>query len=231
MIGGTKDPDLGAIAALRPTHVIVNEEENKPEHIAHLSARFSVLNTFPKDPGDVPMLLRSLAAFLGVEAVGASSALAADAALAECREGPRLIAIDRRCLYLIWRNPYMVAASNTYIDGMLKLAGLANAAAGRGERYPSLSVDEMRALAPDLLLLSSEPYPFRMRDAERLKGEWPDAPPMLKADGQLFSWYGTMAAGALRAVAKWRRGDEQSIITAFGGSGDPAKGDDFNRLS
>jgi hypothetical protein len=110
----------------------------------------------------------------------------------------------------------MVAAADTYIDATLALVGWANAAPA-GERYPQMTVAEMRAARPDVLLLSTEPYPFRARDAARLAAEWGGgAPEMLKIDGQLGSWYGALTEEALRQLAHWLRGEEQGVVKPLG---------------
>src|SRR5262249_41627215 len=124
--------------------------------------------------------------------------------------------VPRRFLYLIWREPYMIAAHDTYISAMLSGAGLINAAATDGDRYPKVSVEDMRNAKPDVLFLSSEPYPFRRRDAERLRSEWPEAPEMLHIDGQLLSWFGTMTATAATDLRHWVEGDaEQKLVSHF----------------
>lgn len=196
LVGGTKDPELEAIFALKPTHVFVNEEENKPEHIAELARRVPTLNTFPKGPADVPGMLREMAAFLGAGAAAEELARAIEAEL-ERAEGTQ---VGRRALYYIWREPYMVVAEDTYISAMMKALGYENAVKDAATRYPELTVAAAKALRPDVIFLSTEPYPFRKRDVERLQGEWADekAPPILKADGRLFSWYGSATLAALR---------------------------------
>jgi ABC-type hemin transport system substrate-binding protein len=226
IVGGTKDPDLARIDALAPTHVLVNDEENKPEHVAALAAKYPVFRCLPKHPRDVPALLRDAGAFLGVASVAAARAREAEAALAEVDAASRARRAEGeappRVLYFIWREPYMVVSDDTYIGGMLALAGLANVAPAT-PRYPTLTVEEAAAAAPDLLLLSSEPYPFRERDAARLRATWPagaKAPRLAKIDGQLASWYGTMAAPALRALAAWMRGDPQQLVRPFAAGGD-----------
>jgi ABC-type hemin transport system substrate-binding protein len=195
LVGGTKDPDLRVIRELEPTHILVNEEENKPEHIAACRAICDTMLTYPKDPREVPAMLRASGRFLGVEALGEALARQLEAALA--RPAP---ARKRRFIYYIWREPYMVVGPDTYISRLLELGGYQNAVPP-GERYPTLTVEQAAALAPECLLLSSEPYPFRRRDAERLRGEWPGrAPEMLKIDGQLLSWYGTLTIEAVEAL-------------------------------
>ncbi len=198
LVGGTKDPELEAIFALKPTHVLVNEEENKPEHIAALGRRAPTLNTFPKAPADVPPMLRKIAAFLGAGSAAEELSRAIEGEL-ETSSGTQ---VGRTALYYIWREPYMVVAEDTYISAMLKALGYENAMKDPATRYPELTVAKAQALRPDVILLSTEPYPFRKRDVERLVGEWSaageKAPPILKADGRLFSWYGSATLAALR---------------------------------
>jgi len=94
-----------------------------------------------------------------------------------------------RTLYLIWRNPWMGAASGTFIHEMLTLSGLQNCLSNRN-RYPELGKEELTAFNPDLILLSSEPYPFRQKHMEEMKALCPKAKIML-VDGEMFSWYGS----------------------------------------
>jgi ABC-type hemin transport system substrate-binding protein len=217
VVGGTKDPALAEIAALRPTHILVNEEENKPEHIEACRALAPTYLSFPKAPRDVPGMLRQMGEFLDCRDAAESWVRKIEAVLTRVYEARAFSTLsDQRCLYYIWREPYMVAAADTYINAMLELAGLVNVAPGQ-TRYPELPVAAAAALRPDVLLLSSEPYPFRRRDLERLKGEWPNAilPTAVKADGQLFSWYGTMTLAALEALRAWMLGEDQVLVSGF----------------
>lgn len=210
LIGGTKDPDLEQIKSLQPTHVVVNTEENKPEHIAWLRERFRTLETFPKAPQDVPMLFAAMGQFFNAEGLFTPW---------QRKIEQNLMALPRHgftktCLYLIWREPYMLAGVDSYISEMLALLQIKNICP-KPERYPSVSVEEMAHAKPDMILFSSEPYPFRYRDLERLAHEWPSEvplPELRKADGQLFSWYGTKTADALAACCQWLAGEESRII-------------------
>jgi ABC-type Fe3+-hydroxamate transport system substrate-binding protein len=99
----------------------------------------------------------------------------------------------RRFLYFIWRSPYMLAGHDTYISSVLEFIGWTNAAPKippHHQRYPHLSIEDLPLCNSDLILLSTEPYPFRGRDALRLKREWPNLPEIYKIDGKLMSWYG-----------------------------------------
>jgi hypothetical protein len=78
-----------------------------------------------------------------------------------------------------------------------------------------LEIAEARKLGADVVFLSTEPYPFRVRDVVRLRGEWGEAPACLRADGRLFSWYGTAVVQALEAMDQWLRGKEQGLVVPF----------------
>lgn len=220
IVGGTKDPDLAAIQALKPTHILVNEEENKPEHIAACVQIAPTFRSFPKGPREVPKLLRDAGKFLAAGGVAVSFASDTDRELEILQERlERALKsgrhIPRNYLYYIWHDPYMIAAQDTYISAMLDLVAFTNVAPPGLNRYPVLDVETAKATAADLVLLSTEPYPFRQRDATRLKEEWPDAPAILKADGQLFSWYGTMTIAALRALRNFVQTGDQTIMKPF----------------
>jgi iron complex transport system substrate-binding protein len=223
IVGGTKDPDLAVIKGLKPTHIIVNEEENKPEHIAECQKIAPTFKSFPKSPADVPKLLRDAGQFLGVPEQGATFASDVERELEVLNERVEKALkhgrhTSRRYLYFIWREPYMVAGPDSYISAMLDLIAYTNATPAGPDRYPTLDVAAAKALAPDLLLLSTEPYPFRQRDAERLEDEWPDVPEILKADGQLLSWYGTLTATGVRALRDYVQSDDPRIMKPFSSS-------------
>jgi ABC-type Fe3+-hydroxamate transport system substrate-binding protein len=91
--------------------------------------------------------------------------------------------------YFIWRKPYMVAASGTFIDDMLRRAGFRNAFAGQ-TRYPEISAEQLAAAAPQRILLSSEPYPFADKHMAEFQAICPNAKIEI-VDGELFSWYGS----------------------------------------
>ena len=94
-----------------------------------------------------------------------------------------------RTLYLIWREPYMSIGQDTFIHHTLQRCGLHNVCVEKS-RYPELTADEIKELQPELILLSSEPYPFKDKHVEELKGIVPHARVML-VDGEMFSWYGS----------------------------------------
>jgi ABC-type Fe3+-hydroxamate transport system substrate-binding protein len=100
----------------------------------------------------------------------------------------RQVAQTAKVLYFIWQSPYMVAGQGTFINEMLQVAGFQNVV--KGSRYPVLNVEEIQALAPDYIFLSSEPYPFADKHIRAFKELCPQANVMV-VDGELFSWYGS----------------------------------------
>jgi ABC-type Fe3+-hydroxamate transport system substrate-binding protein len=94
----------------------------------------------------------------------------------------------RRVVYLIWRKPWMATGQHTFIHDMLSRNGLRNAI--MTDRYPSLTLHDLSELRPDLVLLSSEPFPFTKKHIEELRAVLPNAKFML-VDGEMFSWYGS----------------------------------------
>ena len=91
--------------------------------------------------------------------------------------------------YFIWQEPMMLAANETYIHELMEYIGLENVAGNKG-RYPMLKVEEIKALAPEYLFLSSEPFPFKIKHQIEYQRLFPDAKVVL-VDGEMFSWYGS----------------------------------------
>ncbi|HWX10562.1 MAG TPA: helical backbone metal receptor [Trinickia sp.] len=196
-VGGTKAVKLDAVRALRPTHVIVNIDENEKATIDAL-AEFvpHIVVTHPLTPHDNLALYALIGAIFGCED-------------AVCRLGEtlrvRLDALanitwpERRVLYVIWREPWMTIARDTYISSMLRLVNwqtLPAVTGGRAgaARYPSFDLSAPWLADVEAVLLSTEPYRFTERHREALAAD-----PHLSGktvrlvDGEMVSWYGSRA--------------------------------------
>jgi ABC-type Fe3+-hydroxamate transport system substrate-binding protein len=191
-VGGTKTIHLERIESLAPDLILANKEENTFEDIHFLQSRFSV---WTSDIEDINSALAMIAA------VGKLTDKSLEAAVMIKSIKEELIRpmITRplRALYLIWRKPYMAAGTQTFIHHMLQAAGFANAAQDlNDQRYPVLEVADIERLHPDLLLLSSEPYPFNEKHRKEMAAFLPQIPCVF-VDGEMFSWYGSrmMLAG------------------------------------
>lgn len=203
-VGGTKDVDLDRVRALQPTHVLVNIDENE-KATAEALARFvpHVVVTHPLAPEDNLPLLRMLGGLF--DRAAAAQALVQD--LRSELQACRAVAWPaQRVLYLIWKDPWMTVAADTYIARTLALlnwqvlhgpGGFAGAA-----RYPRIDL-EREAARVDRVLLSTEPYRFRDRHRDDLRARFPGTPVDL-VDGQAASWYGVRAIAGLRELRALR---------------------------
>jgi ABC-type Fe3+-hydroxamate transport system substrate-binding protein len=104
------------------------------------------------------------------------------------RELPQLPK-PKKVAYLIWRKPWMVAGGDTYICDVLERCGLDNVFAGHTGRYPETTLEEIEKRAPEVVLLSSEPYPFKQAHVQEFASRLPGSK-VLRVDGEAFSWYG-----------------------------------------
>ena len=202
IVGGTKNVRLDRTQALAPDLVIANKEENVREQIEALAEVVPVYVTDVSTVDDVLLMIRAVGRL--VDRSARADALAAEIAagfdpLAADLRGAELL----RALYLIWRDPWMTVGHDTIIHDVLARAGLVNVAADR-DRYPVLSDDEIHSLAPDVVLLSSEPYPFSNQHAAEVQALAPAAQIEL-VDGEPFSWYGSRLLRTPDALRSLRR--------------------------
>jgi len=184
IVGGTKQFHHDRIDELKPDLIIANKEENTRADIEQLSKRYPVWISDVQTLEDALEMIRQLGRITDSEKQSKALAM-------EIQETfSNLPAFEiRKVAYLIWRKPFMVAASNTFIHEMLQRAGLENVF-GHLERYPEVSLESIVAQKPDALLLSSEPYPFKEKHLEEFQEACPRATITL-VDGELFSWYGS----------------------------------------
>jgi ABC-type Fe3+-hydroxamate transport system substrate-binding protein len=182
-IGGTKQLDIAKIKSLNPDLIIANKEENERGQLGELMQHFPVWISDIYDLAGALEMIRSVGELVGrnTEAITLSNNIRKNF------EGIDLLPLNLRVAYFIWRKPYMIAGKNTFIDSMLQKCGLTNVFAL--ERYPEIDPSLLSAAKPDVILLSSEPYPFKERHIAELKTIVPSAIITL-VDGEMFSWYG-----------------------------------------
>lgn len=203
-MGGTKDADIEKIRAAAPTHLVVNVDENRREQVEAL-ARFvpHVVVTHPNTPGDNLGLFRLFGGIFRREAKAeqlAADFRAAREALRRATEHlPR-----QRVLYLIWKDPWMTVARDTYISAMLAAAGWDTLPEACAARYPEVDAVFPGLTIADHVLLSSEPYRFSEKHLAEAAARF-GAPARL-IDGEMVSWYGSRAAAGLRYLARLRQG-------------------------
>lgn len=182
-IGGTKQLNLAKIRSLKPDLIIGNKEENEQQQIEEL------MQEFPVWMSDIYNLKDALEMIKGVGKVVDRQAKADEIAheIQKSFEG-LIIHPIKKVIYFIWKDPYMLAGKNTFIDDMLRMAGFENII--QADRYPTYSFTELAAMQPEAVFLSSEPYPFKERHVKAFQEIWPEAKIQL-VDGEFFSWYGS----------------------------------------
>ncbi|HVO24797.1 MAG TPA: helical backbone metal receptor [Candidatus Margulisiibacteriota bacterium] len=196
-VGGTKNPDCGRIRALRPDLVLVNAEENRRADFDALErAGLTVFVAFPRRVRDVPALLEKLGALAGADA---------EARCLRDRVTEALRHVDgqerQRVFCPIWKNPWMSFNRDTYADDLLQLAGGENVCRERPQRYCTVTLEEIAATDPQVILLPDEPYVFSAKDLPALAplaGTSALRPGRIHfIDGKALSWYGPRTAPAL----------------------------------
>ena len=195
-VGGTKKLQLDKIRSLKPNLIIGNKEENDQSQIAELQKEFEVWMSDIKNLNDALHMITSI----GEITNRAEQAAALNQSIQTAFTGLRkpISVTPVKVLYLIWREPYMAAGTDTFISDMMTCIGWQNALTQN--RYPELTPEQIALLDPDIILLSSEPYPFKNEHIAELKMICPGAHIRL-ADGEMFSWYGSRL---LKAVSYFR---------------------------
>jgi ABC-type Fe3+-hydroxamate transport system substrate-binding protein len=197
-VGGTKKVNLAKLEALAPTHAILNVEENTREMEAAIRAFVPhVIVTYPRSPDDNPPLYRLLGGIFGCAAE--AERLCAEFAAAVRRLAARRPALPpRRVVYLIWKDPWMGLSRGTYIANMLALVNWTTLGHRDGVDYPELDLSPELLAEADLVLFSTEPYPFKEPDLDDFARTFACPRDKLRLiDGEYCSWYGPRAVAGL----------------------------------
>ncbi len=184
-IGGTKKLNLEKIRSLQPDLIIGNKEENEQKQIEELMKEFPVWMSDIKNLGDSLEMINRIGCITDTE-------ILAENLGDTIAQSFQKITIQntRKAAYYIWRNPWMVAGSDTFINDMMQRMGLVNVFSKSGSRYPEVSLDDLKRSGAEVVLLSSEPYPFANKHIDELQAILPGAKIVL-VNGEMFSWYGS----------------------------------------
>ena len=184
-VGGTKNPRIDEIRALSPDLVYMNLEENIERHANAIEEFAPVFVTEPKTIDDVSTLITTLGAI--------------HRRTGRARELTGALANERGVVATftfavpIWKKPWMWCGGDTYVSNLVESIGGRNVLGNR-ERYPSLAIEEVLALRPDIVFLPDEPYEFSAADAAEIRGPRVIGP----FPGHLFTWHGTRTILGLR---------------------------------
>jgi|SRR6185437_2490347 len=187
-IGGTKKIDLNLIQSLSPDLIIANKEENVKEQVEALAEKYDVWMTDVNNLCDAIIMINDIGKL--VKKQDAASIL-----IREIRAGFETLKKEFHhkrkipAAYFIWQKPYMVAGGDTFINDMMGYCGLKNVFADH-QRYPAITLDEIKEKNTELILLSSEPYPFKEKHKDEIQKDLPGLSVEL-TDGEMFSWYGS----------------------------------------
>lgn len=202
-VGGTKGIKYDRLHALRPDLIIAEKEENTPEMVERLAQDYPVFVVTVEQVGDAHRMIRDLGTLTGTQSQAQALLTDIQAAWQHLPTLPRAL----RVAYFIWQSPDMVVGRDTYIQSVLARLGLQNVFLSAPGRYPTVSEAQLLAAQPELVLLSSEPFPFQAQHLARFQALLPQAHVSL-VDGEMFSWYGARmhpAAAYLRQlIEEWQ---------------------------
>ena len=175
IIGGTKQFDLAKIAALQPDLIIGNKEENYPEGINQLAANYPVWMSDITTLADALIMIQSIGDLTNTTTQAQTLTTEITTAFTALTQTINPTNSPKRVAYLIWRAPWLAAGSQTFIHEMLTSANLTNVFADR-PRYPEITPTDLTSAHPDVVLLSSEPYPFLQKAHSRNSRPLPQCP-------------------------------------------------------
>lgn len=184
-VGGTKTPDIEKIKTLNPTLVLANKEENRKKDIDLLAQWFPVYVSDISNLAEALNMINDVGELTGTGERAAALVTEIENAFARIQP----VQQAPKTAYLIWHEPMMAAGNNTFIHDMMQRCGFSNIFAGTS-RYPETQIEMLRQLGCGVLLLSSEPFPFKEKHALFYREQLPGVKVLL-ADGELFSWYGS----------------------------------------
>lgn len=184
-VGGTRQLKIDLIHQLQPDLIIANKEENVKEQVEELANHYPVWVSDVNNLDDAYEMIGQIGLMLNKESQAKEITDRIKTNFSQ------LITLNSklRTAYLIWQNPYMTVGGDTFIHSMLEAAGFENIFADQ-ERYPEITIAQLQSAGCQLLLLSSEPFPFKQKHIEELQLQLPDTKIIL-VDGEMFSWYGS----------------------------------------
>ncbi len=184
-VGGTKHLNIDIIHQLQPDLIIANKEENEKEQIEELQKYYPVWISDVRNLHDAYQMIEQVGIITNREQSANEIIIRIKENFAQLKTRN---AKPETC-YLIWQKPYMTIGNDTFIHSMMEVAGFENIFSDK-KRYPEITIDELLTANCQLLLLCSEPFPFKEKHAEEIKAQGFNGQ-ILLVDGEMFSWYGS----------------------------------------
>jgi ABC-type Fe3+-hydroxamate transport system substrate-binding protein len=191
-IGGTKNAKIDEILALKPDLIIANKEENEKGTLELLQQFCPVWISDVRSLDAALDMIQKVSVLTGVEAAGFKM----HDAIKQSFDALKPVLKGKRILYAIWRDPWMFAGADTFIGDIIVRTGAINVIEATEDRYPVLSLDHVKDLNADVVLLSSEPYPFKQKHILELHGAGIKSQ-VIMVNGAFFSWYGSHLLGTV----------------------------------
>ncbi len=189
-VGGTKQLNLPLIESLQPDLVIAGKEENVKEQVEAIAAFCPVWCSDVVSFADAYDMMATIGSVTGKEHRAAEIIHTIKNEFASLPTTKNKV----KAAYLIWQKPYMSVGGDTFINTMMDAAGFENVFADRA-RYPETSMEELISSGAEVILFSSEPFPFKKNHLQEFAAEWmkihTSVPHLKIVDGEMFSWYGS----------------------------------------
>ena len=187
IVGGTKNLKMDLIKELNPDLIIANKEENDEDSLRKLMSFFPVWISDIKRLEDAFQMILSVGKITNTESTSFTWT-------EKIKKQFKILSLlpkqPRRVAYLIWNNPLMSVNQDTFIHSLLELNQWDNCFKDKLNRYPEITEEELVDSNPEMVFLSSEPFPFKDKHIDRFKQLLPESRVIL-VNGEYFSWYGS----------------------------------------
>jgi len=202
-IGGTKKINLSLIRSLHPDLIIANKEENLQQEVEALAKDFPVWISDVRNLEDSYEMIKVIGELVGKQDTAAELIEKIKSNFRSIFSQTENSNHELRTAYLIWKDPLMTIGGDTFISNMMTICGFENIFQGE-HRYPEVSLGQLSTVNCQLLLLASEPFPFKQKHIEELQQILPETKIIL-VDGEMFSWYGSRLLHAPAYFSKLRQ--------------------------
>lgn len=198
IIGGTKNPRLNKIREIDPDLIIANKEENREEDVEELKRDFDVHVTDVGSINEALFTIHDIGWKCGAEEKAKSM-------IHDIQDQMEGVPDEKpmNAAYMIWRDPWMTVGSDTYIHSVMNHWKLENVFDEK-TRYPNTSLEEISYKNPDVIFLSSEPYPFKEKHIQEVSN-YCKKTNIILVNGEWFSWYGSRMLPAFKQLNVLRR--------------------------
>jgi ABC-type Fe3+-hydroxamate transport system substrate-binding protein len=198
-VGGPKDVSTEKIDMLRPDLIIANKEENQKHQINALRERYPVFVTYPRTLEGAVKTILDLGALVDRSSTASEMAATCDAIITSTHSVLRTRPLRTVCM--IWRDPWMVVGTDTYVNDLLETFGFMNAFSAGDDRYPQTTLEAVLSQGPDVIVLPSEPYDFTEADHEEIQSALESEglhTAILRVEGSYLTWFGFRTIQGLR---------------------------------